>query len=220
MGSTVAAVVYSPWGQQSGAHFNPAVTLTFFRLGKVEPWDALFYILAHFVGAPAGVFGGLAVLGGWLAHPAVRYAVTVPGNGGAEAAFLAELVISFALMALVLVAINTPRLAPLAGGLVGALVWVFIATEAPASGASMNPARTVGSAVPAQVWTAVWVYFAAPAIGMLAAAEAYLRLRGWRHVKSAKLHHANGRRCIFRCDHHWVGATLEQGGVHGTRRPC
>lgn len=61
MGGTLVAIVYSPWGKQSGAHLNPFVTLTFFRLGKVAPWDAVFYIAAQFLGAMIGatIIGGL-----------------------------------------------------------------------------------------------------------------------------------------------------------------
>jgi aquaporin Z len=55
MGLTAVALIYSPWGQQSGAHLNPATTLTFWRLGKVPRWDALFYILAQFAGGLVGV---------------------------------------------------------------------------------------------------------------------------------------------------------------------
>jgi len=47
MGLTAIGIIYSPWGKQSGAHLNPAVTLTFFRLGKVAPWDAAFYLIAR-----------------------------------------------------------------------------------------------------------------------------------------------------------------------------
>ena len=50
MGSTAIALVFSPLGKRSGAHFNPAVTLTFWRLGKVKNWDALFYVVAQFIG--------------------------------------------------------------------------------------------------------------------------------------------------------------------------
>ena len=53
MGGTAIALVFSPLGQRSGAHFNPAVTLTFWRLGKVKDWDAAFYIMAQFIGAIA-----------------------------------------------------------------------------------------------------------------------------------------------------------------------
>src|SRR6516162_2141365 len=55
MGATAIGLIYSPWGRQSGAHFNPAVTLAFWRLGKVAPWDGVFYVIAQFVGAIAGV---------------------------------------------------------------------------------------------------------------------------------------------------------------------
>lgn len=55
MGLTSIAIVYSPWGKRSGAHTNPSVTLTFFRLGKVKTYDALFYVLAQFAGGVAGV---------------------------------------------------------------------------------------------------------------------------------------------------------------------
>ena len=55
MGLTAVGIIYSPWGQQSGAHLNPAVTLAFLRLGKIAPWDAAFYALAQFAGGLAGV---------------------------------------------------------------------------------------------------------------------------------------------------------------------
>ncbi len=55
MGSTAIALVFSPLGKRSGAHFNPAVTLTFWRLGKVKNWDAFFYVIAQFIGGISGV---------------------------------------------------------------------------------------------------------------------------------------------------------------------
>lgn len=62
MGLTAVGIIYSPWGQRSGAHINPAVTLTFLRLGKVSPWDAAFYVLAQFAG---GIYG-VVLVGGIL----------------------------------------------------------------------------------------------------------------------------------------------------------
>jgi aquaporin Z len=82
----------------------------------------------------------------------------------------------------------------LTGLCVGALVATYITVEAPLSGMSMNPARTVGSALPAREWTALWIYFTAPPLGMLAAAELHLRLKG--RLFCAKLDHASGVRCI------------------------
>ncbi len=197
MGGTAVALVYSPWGKQSGAHFNPAVTLAFYRLGKIEPWDATFYVLAQFLGGVAGVALAAAFLGATLAAPDVNYVVTVPGAAGVAAAFAGEAAISFGLMAAVLRASSSPRFGVFTGLVCGALVAAYITLEAPLSGMSMNPARTLASALPARTWTALWIYFAAPALGMLAAAESHLRRGG--AVRCAKLHHQNDKRCIFRC---------------------
>jgi aquaporin Z len=196
MGLTFVAIVYSPWGQQSGAHLNPSVTLTFLRLGKVQPWDAVFYVVAQFAGGLMGVLLCQAALGDVLADPAVNYVVTVPGTRGAVVAFAAESIIAFVMMLTVL-SVSNSGLARWTGLFAGALVVAYITFEAPLSGMSLNPARTLGSAVPAMSWTALWVYFTAPLFGMLAAAEAYLALRGARAVRCAKLHHQNRRRCIF-----------------------
>jgi aquaporin Z len=201
MGSTAVALVYSPWGQRSGAHFNPALTLTFFRLGRIEPADALFYALAQFAGGAAGVFAMAALLGAVVADPSVRFAVTLPGAPGQLAAFAAEVVISFVLMATVLVVSNTPRVARFTGLCCGLLVATYIAIEAPLSGMSMNPARTLGSAAGAGVFDSLWIYFSAPPLGMALAAHTFVAARGARRVHCAKLHHQNRQRCIFRCGH-------------------
>lgn len=197
MGLTAIAIVYSPWGKQSGAHFNPSVTLTFWRLGKVATWDAVFYVVAHFVGAVIGVLIAAAALGAPIAHPAVNYVATLPGPAGLPTAFVAELLIAFGLMSVVLTVSNTPRLAGYTGLCCGALVATYISLEAPLSGMSMNPARTFGPALIARMWDGLWVYFAAPPLGMLMAAQVYLRWSGHGGVECAKLDHQNGKRCIF-----------------------
>jgi aquaporin Z len=199
MGLTAIALIHSPWGQRSGAHMNPSMTLTFLRLGKIAPPDALFYVAAQFVGGVAGLLLALALLRGRLADPAVNYVVTLPGPFGPAAAFAGEAAISFILMLVVLVAMNQDRIARHTGLLAGALLATYITFESPISGMSMNPARTFGSAVPARIWSSLWIYFTAPPLGMLLAAEAYARIRGAREVICAKLHHANVKRCIFRC---------------------
>jgi aquaporin Z len=199
MGTTAVALIYSPWGQQSGAHFNPSVTLTFFRLGKVEPWDAVFYVLAQFAGGGAGILVAAAFWGMALADPAVRYVATLPGENGVPVAFVAEVVISFVLMSVVLGVSNTRRLARHTGLFAGMLVATYISLESPLSGMSMNPARTLASAVPARLWDTLWIYFTAPPLGMLLAAELHARVRH-AQVYCAKLHHRNDKRCIFRCN--------------------
>lgn len=196
MGLTAICIIYSPWGKQSGAHINPSVTLTFFRLGKVKPWDAFFYIIAQFIGALAGVLLMAVVVKGATTHPSVNYVVTIPGMSGVSVAFISEFIISFILMSIILIVSNTPSIARLTGLFAGILVATYITIEAPLSGMSMNPARTFSSALPANVWTALWVYFTAPPLGMLLAAEVYLRIKGAKSVLCAKLHHQNDKRCI------------------------
>jgi aquaporin Z len=201
MGLTAISIVYSPWGKRSGAHFNPAVTLTFFRLGKVQAKDATFYVLAQFVGGASGVLLAAQLIGSPVGHPSVNYAVTLPGTHGQAVAFVAELLISFVLMTVVLRVSNQARLARFTGLFAGTLVAAYISLEAPLSGMSMNPARTFGSAFSAHLWTGLWVYFTAPPLGMLLAAELCLRKKGRAGIKCAKLHHQNNKRCIF-CDYH------------------
>src|SRR5271169_2793291 len=197
MGLTALAIFYSPWGKQSGAHINPAVTLTFFRLGKIKFWDALFYIAAQFTGAVLGVFLVAQFLGREVSDPAVRYVVTTPGPRGSGVALVAEFIIAAILMSAVLSFSNHHRLAGYTGLVAGLLVATYITLEAPFSGMSMNPARTFGSALPPMIWDGLWVYLTAPPLGMLFAAELYLWRKGKQAVMCCKLHHNNDKRCIF-----------------------
>src|SRR5262249_39619776 len=93
------------------------------------------------------------------------------------------------------IASNIRRAARFTGVFAGALVAIYIIVERPYSGMSMNPARTFASAVPAMTWTGLWLYFAAPLLGMVLAGEVYLPC--FCSVDSAKLHHDNDKRCIF-----------------------
>ena len=216
MGMTAIGIIYSPLGQRSGAHFNPAVTLTFFHLGKVEFWDAAFYGAAQFLGGLLGVVLSALVLGELVANPSVRYAATVPGMAGVGVAFLAECVISFLQMSLILRFLNTKRLARFTGVVAGAMIATYISLEAPYSGMSMNPARTFASALPAQIWTALWVYFMAPPLGMLLAAELYVRQYGIHQVFCAKMNHHNNKRCIFHCNWKQLSVASDQLSVSDT----
>jgi aquaporin Z len=201
MGATAVAINFSSWGKQSGAHINPAITLTFFRLKKVEPWDAVFYVLAQFAGGIAGVWVSAIFLGVIIRHPAVNYAVTRPGPAGAGVALIAEIIISFLLLLTVLIVSNSRSWNRFTPVFAGTLVATYITFEGPLSGMSMNPARTFGSAFMAWSFDGLWVYFVAPPIGMLLAAEVYLRFRSARAVYCAKFHHANNKRCIFVCNY-------------------
>jgi aquaporin Z len=199
MGLTAIGIIYSPWGRQSGAHINPAVTLTFWRLGKVATWDAVFYVLAQFAGGTLGVLAVLALLGATFADPPVSYVATLPGAPGVAVALLAEAAISFGLMTMILFATNAPKLMRLTGVFAGCLVALYITFEAPLSGMSMNPARTFASALPGNLWQGLWIYFVGPVAGMLLAVDAYRLIRSTPEVICAKLNHYTHRRCIFCC---------------------
>jgi len=201
MALTAIGLIYSPWGRRSGAHLNPSVTLAFLRLGKVAPADAVLYATAQMLGGLAGIALAGALLGAPLAAPEVRWVATVPG-AAAGLAFLAEIAIAFVLMSAVLLSSNVPALARFTGVVAGALVALYITFEAPISGMSLNPARSLASAVPSAIWTSFWIYVLAPPLGMLLAAEAWRSLRGAHAAVCAKLHHDNVSRCIFRCGYH------------------
>ncbi|HEU4565243.1 MAG TPA: FAD-dependent oxidoreductase [Gemmatimonadaceae bacterium] len=198
MGLTLAAIVYSPWGKRSGAHLNPALTLTFLRLRRVAPRDAACYAAAQFIGGALGVMAAHLALGAALADPPVRYVVTAPGPAGIAAAFASELAISAILLSVVLRSNASPRWMRHTGLVAGALVALYITVEAPLSGMSMNPARTLASALAAGEWRALWVYFTAPLAGMLLAAELFVRRSGATAVPCAKMRHAEP--CLF-CDY-------------------
>jgi aquaporin Z len=199
MGLTAVALIYSPPGQRSGAHMNPAVTLTFYRLRKMARIDAVFYALFQFLGALAGTLLAYALLRSALAHERVGFAITAPRPGAEFSAFVWEAVISFVLMTAVLNFSNRAALARYTGLAAGLLVMLFIALESPISGMSMNPARSFATDFVGMRWRGLWIYFVAPAAGMLTAAELYVRMRGFHSVICAKLNHSGTARCIFRC---------------------
>ena len=199
MGATAILLIYSPLGRRSGAHMNPAITLTFLWLGKINPRDAAAYVAAQFLGGVAGILI-VAMIAGMLAgDPTVRFAATIPGPDGELVAFGAEVAISFLTMTVVLNSSNRPWLAPYTGLLCGLLVASYVIFESPLSGFSQNPARSFASAFGARQFTALWIYFTAPLLGMFAAAALYASTLGLTQVHCAKLNHAPGSRCIFRC---------------------
>lgn len=207
-GAVVIATIYSVFGQRSGAHTNPAVTLAFLSLGKVRSPDAIFYVLAQFAGAVAGLGLLARLVPRWLAHPSVNYAATLPGTPGPWVAFAAEFTIAFVLMLVVLHVSNTPHLSRWTGLFSSLLMVGFVIVEAPLSGSSTNPARSFGPEVIGSIWTGWWIYFAAPILATQAAAWVFRRSE--RKIYCAKLHHHNGERCIFNCEFGQLAA-LEAG---------
>jgi len=192
MGLTAMGIIYSPWGKKSGAHLNPAVTLSFLRLGKINREDASFYILFQFIGGYVGVLLFQLFFYQWVSSPFVNYAVTIPGSWGVIGAFLLEALLSFLLFYTVLWTSNLGKIAPYTGVFVAIWLLLFIAFEAPYSGMSINPARTVASALPANLWNNLWIYFIAPPLGMLLAVELYTR---FHHPEEKKVKcHMSGQK--------------------------
>jgi aquaporin Z len=192
-------IIRSPYGRRSGAHLNPAITLAYLWLDRIHRWDAVSYIIAQFTGGLVGVFLAYQMLGHHLSAAPVRYVVTLPGEYGRAIAFVAEFLLSALLMGIVLFATNhrdLARFSPLMVALITVFYYVLCSSV---SGFSVNPARTFSSAFFAWIWKGIWIYFAAPSLGMLAAAAIYIRSKGPRSVYCAKLFHDQSSICPFPC---------------------
>jgi aquaporin Z len=203
MGTAIAAMTFliirSPFGRRSGAHFNPAVTVAFLWLRRVHRWDALCYVLAHFAGAIIGVAVALEILGVNLSSAPVRYLVTTPGTYGKLTALLAQFVLSGLLMGIVLYASNHRLLVRFSPILVALLTVSYFVFCSSISGFSVNPARTLSSALFAWIWQGIWIYFSAPCLGMLTSAAIYKKRMGSNQVYCAKVFHDRRSTCPFYC---------------------
>lgn len=167
----VLAVIYAI-GHLSGAHINPAVTLGFWSVGRFPGRDTVFYIIAQCSGAV-------------LASLTLRWAVGPVGNLGATVAaiplgpaFAIEWLLSFILMFVIMAVATDARVADgFAGLAVGLTVGFGALMGGPLTGASMNPARSLGPAVASWTWDVHWLYWIAPMFGMVVAAHVYDFLR-------------------------------------------
>ncbi len=179
-------ITISPIGRRSGAHLNPAVTLGFWCRRHLHPFDLAGYVLSQLAG---GLLGAelLRLVWGWRVE-SVGYGVTHPGAGvtplaaaGIEALMTAILVLSIFLL---VSSARTARFTPLVlWPLIAVLVW----RGAPFTGTSLNPARSLGPAVVAGVWTDFWVYVAGPLSGSLLAVVLMAIIP--RRTLTAKLFH-------------------------------
>jgi aquaporin Z len=190
-------VVLSPLGQCSGGHLNPAVTWAFWWKGKVKPADAILYSVAQCLGALAGV-GVFALIGGTFAK-SVQLGLTVPGEGYSPVvAFVAEALITFLLMFLILYCVGNSRIAARTPYFAGALVALLVFLEAPISGTSLNPARSFAPAFWTQLFQFQWIYWIAPVLGALAAVPSVGFLFPEKDEGGCvKLFHTEHYRCIF-----------------------
>jgi aquaporin Z len=205
-------IIRSPFGRRTGAHFNPAISLAYFYLGRIHRWDTLYYVASQFTGALAGVFVAHQVLGQHLSSPPVYFVITIPGEYGNSVAFLAEFALSGLLMGVVLFTTNRRRLVGFSPVMVALVTVFYYGLCSSLSGFSVNPARSFSSAIFAWIWRGIWVYFAAPVLGMLAAAHLYIRIEGRQNVYCAKVFHDLKSICPFHCNFRRLYREPERSG--------
>ncbi len=166
-GFVVLVMVYA-LGNISGAHLNPAVTLALCSVNRFSFRDVVPYIMAQCFGAVSGAFV-LRIILGKVGDMGATFP-TIP----TMSAFGMEVLLSFLLMFVIMTVVaddRTPKaFAPISIGLAVSLCALM---GGPLTGASMNPARSLGPALIGGIWDRHWIYWLAPVVGMLLAAHIY-----------------------------------------------
>ncbi len=171
-GLVITAMIYAT-GHISGAHLNPAVTLGFTISGRFPARRLPAYWAAQLAGAFAA-----ALILRWTLGDVAHLGATIPAIGSAGQSFMMEAILTFFLMLVIMAVATDDRAERRAAALaIGATVALEALFAGPVSGASMNPARSLGPALVAGVWRDQWIYLVAPAIGAVAAALLYEWLR-------------------------------------------
>ncbi|MBO9129420.1 MIP family channel protein [Bacillus sp. 165] len=166
-GLVVTALIYT-FGHISGAHFNPAVTIGFFLLGDTNKRDAIGYVIVQIAGAVLAsmtmlmLFGNVGTLG-----------ATLP-RGTELQSFGLEFILTFFLMLIILgSAVHGKAVKSFAGLAIGATVGLEAMFGGPISGASMNPARSIGPALISGHLEHLWIYIVATIVGAITATVVY-----------------------------------------------
>lgn len=187
-GGVGALIAISPVGKVSGAHINPVVTLAFWLVGRMKARVALGYVAAQLAG---GILGALALrIWGGMGE-SVAYAATGPGPAGPWAATLGEVVATFCLITGLFLFLGRPRLRGFTPALFPFLYAVLVWVEAPLSGASTNPARSLGPGLVAGAMEGWWIYWVGPLLGTFAGVG--IRTAPWAarslEIRVAKVFH-------------------------------
>ncbi len=197
-GSTGALIAVSWIGKESGAHINPVVTLAFWAQGKIGRVHALGYIICQLIG---GIAGALSLLLWNQTGNSISYGGTFPGQSySAWTALIGEIITTFALVFLLFVFIGHNKLKRYTPLLFPLLYMIMVFLEAPVSGTSTNPARSIGPSVISGNWSDWWVYWIGPVVGALIGVSVH-SLSWFKkfEIKVAKLYHfENDRHGVFR----------------------
>jgi aquaporin Z len=184
-GSTGALIALSPVGRESGAHLNPVVTAGFWLMGKMKSRVAVGYVVAQLAGA---CLGSIPLLAWGAMGRSVSFGATLPGDSySIGIVLLGEVVTTFALIGGLCVFLGYRPLRPFTPALFPFLYAFLVWAEAPISGTSTNPARSLGPAVISGEWKGWWVYWVGPLIGTLVAVVAFSFLA--KRITVAKLYY-------------------------------
>jgi aquaporin Z len=187
-GTTGALIAVSPLGRISGAHINPAVSFAFWVKGRMRGVHALGYGLAQLAGAVAGA---LPLIAWGRIGSSIDFGATVPGDHyGVWAALAGEVATTFTMIILLLFFVSHKRIRRFTPLLFPFLYAAMVFLEAPVSGTSTNPARSLAPAVLSGDWRAWWVYWVGPIAGALLAVAVHTGT--WLdllEIEVAKLYH-------------------------------
>jgi len=199
-GSVGALIAISPVGKVSGAHINPVVTLAFWLLRRMKTRVAVGYVIAQVAG---GILGAAALLVFGTLGASAGYATTGPGPAGAWFAVLGEVGATFCLIAGLLHFLGHPRLRAFTPALFPFLYAVLVWVEAPLSGTSTNPARSLGPGLVTCTMKGWWIYWLGPLLGtFLGVATMHAPWARSLEVRVAKVFHfEHDRFGLFRAGH-------------------
>jgi len=189
-GTTGALIALSPVGKESGAHINPIVSFGFRLMGKISLKLTLVYVIAQLAGA---IVGCVPLLLWGSMGKSVEFGATWPGAGyGTTEVFLGEVATTFAMVSLLTMFLAYRRIRPFTPALFPPLYSFMVWAEAPISGTSTNPARSLGPSLISGQWQGWWIYWIGPMLGTLLALMAFSYLA--KRIEVAKLYHFDSDR--------------------------
>jgi aquaporin Z len=184
-GSTGGLIALSHLGRVSGAHINPVVSIGFRLMGKVSSKLMLVYVFAQLIGAGVAAFPLL--LWGDMGQ-SVLFGAAVPGPGYIIlTVLLGEVVTTLAMVSLLMLFLAIRKIRHFTPAIFPPLYSFMVWAEAPISGTSTNPARSLGPSLVSGVWQEWWIYWVGPMVGMFLAL-ALLRFLA-EEIEVAKLYH-------------------------------